>query len=595
MKFDKDILQSERVRIENLLKEFGYFRFSKEYVYFHATIIPEQNAVDLTMRFKEFVEGKPDPRSKVRLHPKYRIGRVFVYPDYASPTLAERGKSEAIRLDTVVYNDQLFLNTGKSTLKPSVVYNMNHIIPGQYYKLSNVTKTYRNLSELGPIRYTNIIFWDDSLAAPGRDRMLDCRIELTRKKVQAYQAEIAGTNSAGDLGVRGNISYQNLNLFRGAEIFNIKFTGAIEALKNRTNKQYTSMKEIGAETNIIFPKFFAPLRLSGFVKRYSPKTAISASFNYQSRPDYTRSIANSSFSYKWNTKPYLSHTIWPLEANYVQIYEERSSQEFIDSIKNTPLGFSFEDHLVNMARYGFELNNQSIGRSRDFIFLRFNLESAGNLVYAVNKITGSDTIGSQYYLFNVPYFQYVRGDIDFRYYNIIDRQNKFAYRLYIGLGYPYGNSEALPFEKKFFSGGPNSIRAWSTRDLGPGSYVDTTETYFKYPNKNGDIKIEANVEYRFKVIWKMEAAIFFDIGNIWAIRPEEERPGSLFEWNRFYKELAVGTGLGARFDFSFFLLRVDFGLKLRDPAMQEKERWLSAIRDFNIKDLHLNFGIGYPF
>jgi hypothetical protein len=283
--------------------------------------------------------------------------------------------------------------------------------------------------------------------------------------------------------------------------------------------------------------------------------------------------------------------------NYVQIYEDRSSEEFIDSIKSTPLGYSFEDHLVNVIRYGFELNNQSIGRSKDFAFLRFNVESAGNLVYAANQVFKTESVEGQYQLFNVPYFQYLRSDIDMRYYNIIDVQNRFAYRVYVGMGYPYGNSSTLPYEKKFFSGGPNSIRAWSSRDLGPGSYVDTTTvpSIFSFPNKNGDIKLEANIEYRFKVIWKMEAAIFLDAGNIWAVSPEENKPGAEFQWNRFYKEVAIGTGVGTRFDFSFFLLRLDFGLKVRDPALPEDERWVSVFRDFAFKDLHLNFGIGYPF
>jgi hypothetical protein len=332
--------------------------------------------------------------------------------------------------------------------------------------------------------------------------------------------------------------------------------------------------------------------------KYSPKTSISASFNYQSRPDYTRSIANSSFSYRWNGNQYITHTLWPLELNYVQIYENRSSAEFIDSIKNTPLGYSFEDHLVNVVRYGLELNNQAIGQSKNFIFLRFNLESAGNIVNAVNTTFNRDSAGGQYQLFNVPYFQYMRGDVDFRYYNIIDKQNKFVYRLYIGLGYPYGNSKTLPYEKKFFSGGPNSIRAWSTRELGPGSYVEPDTSgnrAFDFLKKNGDIKLEANLEYRFKVVWKMEAAIFADMGNVWEIKPEVNRQNALFEWNRFYKEIAVGTGFGARFDFSFFLLRFDFGIKLRDPALPENERWIPVFRDFSINDLHFKFGIGYPF
>jgi hypothetical protein len=452
------------------------------------------------------------------------------------------------------------------------------------------------MSQLGPVRYTNISFWEsDSLGADKpHERILNSRVELTRKKVQSYQTEIAGTNSDGDLGIRGNLSYQNLNLLRGAEVFNVRFTGAVEALKKRSVNQYSSMREIGVDGSMVFPKFFSPLRLVGFVSRYNPKTSISATFNYQSRPEYTRSIANGSYSYKWDATPYLTHTLWPIELNYVQIYENRSDPSFLDSIKTTPLGYSFEDHLVNVARYGFELNNQRIGKSRDFGFMRFNIESAGNLLNTFMKVAGRDQSDGKYQLFNVPYFQYMRGDIDLRYYNIIDKQNRIAYRLYMGLGYPYGNSTTLPFEKKFFSGGPNSIRAWSTRDLGPGSDT-TSNTFFNFPNKNGDIKLEANLEYRFKVIWKMEAAIFVDAGNIWALRPEADKPGADFAWDRFYKEIAIGTGLGARFDFSFFLLRVDFGLKVRDPAMPENDRWLAVFKDFSFSDLHWNFGIGYPF
>jgi outer membrane protein assembly factor BamA len=166
----------------------------------------------------------------------------------------------------------------------------------------------------------------------------------------------------------------------------------------------------------------------------------------------------------------------------------------------------------------------------------------------------------------------------------------------MGAGYPLGNSTSLPYEKKFFSGGPNSIRAWSTRDLGPGSYVKPkSDSIFRYPNEVADIKLEANIEYRFKVFWKLEGAIFIDAGNIWAIRPEDDRKGALFEWNRFYKEIAVGTGIGTRFDFSFFVLRLDFGLKLHDPALPEGKRWIPANRRYTWDDAKIQFGIGYPF
>ncbi|HEX2395346.1 MAG TPA: BamA/TamA family outer membrane protein, partial [Bacteroidales bacterium] len=275
-----------------------------------------------------------------------------------------------------------------------------------------------------------------------------------------------------------------------------------------------------------------------------------------------------------------------------------SSDSFLLVIRKTPLGYSFEDHVVNSARYTFELNNQVIGKSRNFVFTRFNLESAALLVNLVNNGFRKQDDTRLYEFFKVPYFQYLLGDVDFRYYNVIDRQNRFVYRLFAGIGYPYGNSESLPYEKKYFSGGPNSMRAWNTRDLGPGSYNDPStdaDTIFNYPNRNGDIKLEANVEYRFKLIWKMEAALFIDVGNIWDYNKDINKPGAEFAWNRFYKEFAVGTGFGARFDFSFFLLRIDVGIRLRDPALESEKKWIPVFRDFGFDDLHLKFGIGYPF
>jgi len=589
MRFDKDRLQEERIRIETLLKEVGYFNFSKEYIFYDALTDPDDNSVELTMNIKEYSEGRPDPYSKIRIHPIYRIRNVFVYPNF---TDADYGTDT--KPDTTFFRNLYFITTGRMNLKPNAVANRNYIIPGELYKLSDVNRTYRNITSLNIVRFTNISFREvDTVPAFGSEKYLDGRIEITQKKLQSMQAEIAGTNSSGDLGVRGNLLYSNFNLFRGAEVFNVRITGAIESLKNQTDGDYKSMKEIGAEASIIFPKFFIPLRLEGFVKKYAPKTSILVAFNYQSRPDFTRSIANSSFSYRWSGNSIITHSVVPLELSYINLYEGLSRSTFLDLIRNTPLAYSFEDHLVNAARYTFELNNQVIGKSRNFVFTRFNFESAAFFVNLANNGFGKQDDSVVYKLFNVPYFQYLQSDVDFRYYNVIDRQNRFVYRLFAGMGYPYGNSTALPYEKRYFAGGPNSIRAWNTRDLGPGSYRDTSTLFF--PNQNGDIKLEANVEYRFKLVWKIEAALFVDAGNVWDYNKDPKKPGGEFRWNRFYKEIAVGTGFGARIDFSFFLLRVDVGIRLRDPAIEGDKKWIPVFRDFGLDDLHLKFGIGYPF
>jgi outer membrane protein assembly factor BamA len=599
---DKDVLQEERVRIETSMKENAYYRFSKEYIYFEARVIPSTLDIDLTLFVKEFIEGEPDPKTKIRTHRRYRINHLYVYPNYSPPDLAGQAQEVPVGFDTAYYEGTYFIYKSNPKIHFNTIIDKIYILEGNYYKLSEVDNSYKNLSSLGLFRFVNISFKElDTLTAENNERYLDCYMELARRKVQSYQAEIVGTNSSGDFGARGNILYQNWNLFRGAEILNLRVTGAIELLKKRfelLNKKsdYTKMQEIGGEIKISFPKFLVPIRMEKFVQRYSPKTTVSAAYNYQSRPDYTRSIANLSFSYYWEGDKYFKHSFWPIELNFVQINENRSDQNFLDSIRNTYVGYSFEDHMVADMRYGMEFNSQKLGKRDDYIFMRFNFESAGNIINTVNKWIGKDTVKGQFQLFNVPYFQYFRGDLDFRYYNITNRLTKIVYRVYMGAGYPLGNSNALPFEKKFFSGGPNSVRAWGTRDLGPGSYVKTeSDSIFRYPNEVADIKLEANIEYRFKVIWKLEGALFVDAGNTWAIRPEDDRKGALFEWNRFYKEIAVGTGIGTRFDFSFFVLRLDFGLKLHDPALPEGERWIPTNRGFRWNDMKVQFGIGYPF
>jgi outer membrane protein assembly factor BamA len=593
MRFDKDLLQQERVRIESLLKEEGFYSFSKEYIYYNATVNPEEYSVELKVHIDEYEQGKPDPYSKVKYHPKYKISNVVVYPNFAET--GEPGLMSST-YDTVRFKNLLFLTSGPLNLKPNAIANRNYLMPGDYYKLSNVNRTYRNLSSLNIVRFTNITFKEsDTLVNFGHDRYLDARIELNQRKLQSLQAEIAGTNSSGDLGVRGNLTYSNFNLFRGAEVFNMRLTGAIESLKNQTNNNYNSMKEIGVDANIVFPKFFIPFAMEDFVKKYAPKTTLSGSFNYQSRPDYTRSIANGSFSYKWNTGKYITHSFWPLELNYINIYTDLSDKKFLDSIAKTRLAYSFEDHVINDLRYSFELNNQTIGKSRNFVFARLNIESAAFLMNNFNRWFNQPETNGSHTLLNVPYFQYLLGDIDFRYYNVIDKQNRIVYRLFIGLGYPYGNSSSLPYEKKYFSGGPNSLRAWNTRDIGPGSFVEPKDSLFFFPNKNGDIKLEANIEYRFKLIWKIEAAMFADVGNIWNMRYDSTKINAEFNFNRFHKEIAVAGGVGLRFDFSFFLLRIDVGIRFRDPSFPDGKRWIPVFNNFGFDDLHWKFGIGYPF
>ena len=588
MLFDKEILQDERIRLEELMKQNGYYNFSKEYIYYNAELVRGTHFVDLTLGIKEYVEGEINRRSMVRHHKKYKINDVTFYPNYNPyEALANSGNND--NLDTINYERTKFIFRNKLNIKPQVIYDHYYIIPDEIYDIRENNKTYRNLSSLGLFKFININY-----AEPEDDKKdssgyypLDCQIELTQRNIQSFQHEIVGTNSYGDIGVRYNLLYQNLNLFRGAENFNLKFTGAFEALRYSSLTDLSRTFEMGTETRIEIPKFFLPFRLTEFVKSYSPKTVLTLALNHRIEKQYVRTFANASFGYTWRGNKYLRHSLFPFELNYVQVDEERS-KAFLEIVDSTFLEYSFTDHLVGVTRYTFEYNTQEIGKIRDFVFMKFNFELAGNSLYTINKWTGSKVVEGSYQLFNVRFSQYTRADLEFKYFRVFNSRNTLVYRGFAGAGYPYGNSNSMPFEKKYFVGGPNSVRAWNAYSLGPNSKE-------KYEN-TGDIKLEFNLEYRFKLFWKLEGALFMDAGNIWDIYYQESRANAFFEWNKFYRDLAIGTGFGTRFDFSIFLLRIDIAMKLRDPIASAGDRFVLASRKLTFKDdFALQFGIGYPF
>jgi len=269
-----------------------------------------------------------------------------------------------------------------------------------------------------------------------------------------------------------------------------------------------------------------------------------------------------------------------------------ATQEFIDSIKGTYLQHSYEDRLILGSNYSMIYSNQKLKKSSDFMFFRSNIETNGlvlaGLANAINA--PRDSLG-RYIMLGNEFAQYVKGDVEFRWYNIFDDKSSVVYRLFMGIAYPYGNSLAIPFEKQYFSGGANGVRAWHVRDLGPGTYQGTGLT--KYPNKTADIKLEANIEYRFKLFWVLEGALFVDAGNIWSVNPDSERVGANFSWDSFYNEIAVGPGFGIRMDFSFFVFRTDFGFQFRDPSAPEGKRWVILHESF--RPPVFNLAIGYPF
>jgi len=354
-----------------------------------------------------------------------------------------------------------------------------------------------------------------------------------------------------------------------------------------------SVQEYGIETSLRFPKFLLPfLEKESFIRKYNPTTTLLAAWNYQNMPYYERTVANATFGYNWNGKNYISHIVNPVQMNLVKLLRiDPAWKAWLDS--SSYLANSYRDVLILGGGYSFIYNNQKIQKSSDSWFVRINAEASGNMLGLVSKVAKLEKIDGSYNILKQPFAQFIRVDMDARYNVIINDVSSIAYRGFIGAGIPYGNSKAIPFEKQYFGGGANGIRAWQVRTLGPGSYVPRDSGFL---NQTADIKIEANAEYRFKLFWILQGAVFLDAGNIWSYNSDPTRQGSQFNFRNFYNDIAVGTGTGIRLDLSFVLLRVDMGMKLRDPVLSNGSKWILMNRPYNFKDdFTFVIAIGYPF
>jgi hypothetical protein len=382
----------------------------------------------------------------------------------------------------------------------------------------------------------------------------------------------------------------------------IKLKGAMErqqAIVSNESFDFNT-REIGLETNLIVPKLIGPASLFKSFGNVLPKSIFSLGYNFQRRPDYTRTISSVKLGYEWMTSEHKRHNLSIMDFNMVNL--SRFDPEFLNSIYDLYIKSSFTDHLIMATNYSYIINTQEIRTRGSYFYLRFFAESAGNLlnlashIAGAQKVTERDTIGfkpQEFFRFlDSRYAQYVKTDIELRRGFMIDRYNTVVGRFFFGIGVPYGNFDVLPFEKKYFTGGANGIRAWQVRSLGPGTYQAPPRSY---PNQSGDIKIEGNLEYRFRLIRYLESALFIDAGNIWAINERDNRPGAQFRPGSFYKQLALGTGTGFRLDFDYFIFRLDLGFKLRDPAQEENNGWIPGARKITGNDFNFSFAIGYPF
>ena len=592
--FDLDILNSERQRITNYLKDCGYYMFSEQFISFDADTSLNSHRVDLTEKIDDALLNNPE--SEVVAHQKYKIRNYLINPTFKATDLAADRLEQ--KPDTLVKNDYLFVYTGKLKYKPELFYNLNSLKDSTFYCLFNAEKTYRALNRLKQFKLINISFTDAHSFTNDSIPLLDCKIQLTPLPRQNISFDVEGTNSSGNLGVAGNMNFQHRNVFGGAEVLDLQLRVASE--RQQFSNSIFKTHEYGFESSLTFPKFLSFIKPKSMSAFQIPETKITSGYNYQSIPDYTRNITNLTIGYNWKTTNYQFHTLNLVDLNYVHIYN--LNPVFINSIEDLYIKSSFTDHLIFATNYTWIYNTHNVNKREDYKFYKVNFESAGNLLELYCKLLNKEKIGSidtitnqtssYYKILNTRFAQYLKGDFEYRYGHMINKISSLVGRAFAGIGFPYGNFNVLPFEKKYFTGGANGIRAWQVRSLGPGTYKAPSGVY---PNQSGDIKLEANLEYRFKLFWLMEGALFLDAGNIWAINSLDNREGALFKITEFYKQIAIGTGTGLRFDFTYFIFRLDLGLKLRDPSLVAGKRFIPGNYKFSSDLLNLSFAIGYPF
>ena len=590
--FDHNKLNSEREMMVENLRDKGYYLFSKEYITFFADTAAGSRAVDLTLNLQPPHTLARYP--EIKSHRQFYVRNVTYVTNYDPVTMQDgnyTGEKETYHGIDVIYKK------GDRYLNLAPLYDCCYIIPGEMYSSSAVDKTYKALGRLGILRFVNVT--TQMVGEIDGKTWVDAYILLQRDQSQSVAFSLEGTNSEGDLGFGLGVDYQHRNIFKGSEVLNVKFKTSYESLSGNIagfiNDNYS---EYLGEVGITFPKFKAPFLKRSFKQRIQATTDLHGSFNYQTRPEYTRIIASAGWKYNWTEKQNMTrHTFNLVDFSYV--YLPKSTSHFLDSISNPLLRYSYEDHLIMRMGYSFYHTNKrdqnplSQAVQPSFYTVRATAETAGNLLYGISNMIGQKRDeGDAYKVFGIRYSQYVKLQGDYAYTINFNDRHSLAMHVGGGIAIPYGNSSVVPFEKRFYAGGANGVRGWGVRTLGPGSFAaSNSQSSFIY--QCGDIRLDANVEYRMKLFWLFEGAMFLDAGNIWTIRDYPDQKGGVFKFDKFLEQLAFSYGIGLRMNFTYFLLRLDMGMKAHNPASGQ-EHWPMFKPNFK-RDAEFHFAVGYPF
>ena len=559
MVFNVNALNEERSRLTTFLQNNGYYRFHKEFISYLADSIQESRQVDLTLQLRPYRTSD----SNDTLHTRYTIRKI----SYASGDL----------LDSVIH------------LRDRVLRENTLLTEGHLYSADALQNTYNHFGRLGAVRYTNINFQADPDSA-----LLDMGVQVQTNKPSTLSFQPEGTNTAGDLGAAASLTYENRNLFRGSETFSVQLRGAYEAIRGLEGYRNQDFVEYSVESRLSFPRFIMPF-LSRETRRKTIATSeVSLLYDTQNRPEFHRRVLSAGWRYRWKPQSrYDQYQFDLVDLNYIFMpwISETFKNEYLqdNSNYNAILRYNYEDMFIMKTGFGYSYNN---GR----VAIKTNLETAGNLLNLGSKVFDAERDGDGHYrVFNIAYAQYVKGDVDFTCNLMPAYKDQLVFHCGFGIAYPYGNSTVLPFEKRYFSGGANSVRGWSVRSLGPGRYKGH-DGNINFITQTGDMKLDMNLEYRTHLFWKFGGAFFVDAGNIWTIRDYEQQPGGQFKLQNILSDMAVSYGLGIRLNFDYFIMRFDMGMKAVNPAYEsEEEEHYAIIHPRLSRDFAFHFAVGLPF
>lgn len=584
-------LRLERERMTELMRRAGYYYFNSSYIYFDLDTTTKKNVVNVTITIDNHKTKGTEANDTIveSQHEIYYINNISINTQF-NP-LSRLGQN---RSDTVLFDNYSLLYPQNSNLLFKKQRLVQHIFfsKGDRYNSKDVDDTYKRIAGLKQFRFINIISTPDQV---GDKAVLNMDINLTPAVKQDYGIELIGTNNGGNLGIGTKLNYRNKNLFRGMEQLSVSLFAGFENLPEVSDTLDTrqvdflifNTLEISPSVNIEFPRLLLPFGLSNVRNENTSNTIVNGTYSYETVPEFSRSLTSFSFGYSWRTVERHKHAVFPVDISFIKNKLTSAFATYLKNLNNPTVSSTYQDQFVASSRYQYVYNNLDAKKTKSDLYIRTGIQVAGNGLSLLSPLLNLEKESDYYRIGGIRFAQFIRPEVEVVFSRKLLRKTRLVNRLYAAAGISYGNAIVLPYEKNFFAGGANDIRAWQPRTLGPGSFKNTTTV-----EQFGEFKITYNMEYRFPLIGIFESAFFTDVGNIWMLSQDILRDGSTFS-SEFFKELGVGSGVGLRLNMNYFIIRLDGAIKILNPTNEIGDRFVLDRTKWN--DMRVNFAIGYPF